>query len=71
MLVADFNITFFLKQPEVLKLEQKTKLSSAEREKKFIESYRSEASGELKNQKFLSNLLAVDFNNRSEESKFK
>ena len=54
MLVADFNLTFFLKQTEVLKLEQKTKLSSAEREKKFVED-----------------LLIVDFNNRSEESKFK
>jgi len=41
---------------EVLKLVQKTKLSSAEREK--FEG-------------FLQNLSDVDFNNRSEESKYK
>ena len=53
MLVADFNLTFFLNRLEVLKLVQKTKLSSAESEE------------------FIANLLDVDFNNRSEESKYK
>ena len=56
MLVADFNLTFFLKTSEVLKLVQKTKLNSAEREN-FEE--------------FLKGLSDVDFNNRSEESKYK
>ena len=54
MLIANFNNTFFLKQSEVLKLEQKTKLKSADNEKDFVET-----------------LLDVDFNNRSEENKFK
>jgi len=36
VLIADFNFTFFLKQTEVLKLVQKTKLNSAESED-FIE----------------------------------
>ena len=53
MLIADFNLTFFLNRLEVLKLVQKTKLETAEKEE------------------FVENLLAVDFNNRSEESKFK
>ena len=56
VLVADFNLTFFLKTSEVLKLAQKTKLNSAEREN-FEE--------------FLKGLSDVDFNNRSEESKYK
>ena len=56
MLVADFNITFFLNKLEVLKLVQKTKLNSAEQED-F--------------EKFLQNLSVVDFNNRGEESKYK
>ena len=38
MLTADFNLTFFLKQQEVLKLGNKTKLNSAEREKDFVET---------------------------------
>ena len=38
MLAANFNITFFLKTSEVLKLEQKTKLKTAEREKNFVET---------------------------------
>jgi len=53
VLIADFNLTFFLNKLEVLKLKQKTKLSPAEQEE------------------FIENLLAVDFNNRSEESKYK
>lgn len=56
MLVADFDITFFLNKLEVLKLVQKTKLNSAEQE-------------EYKD--FLQNLSVVDFNNRNEESKYK
>lgn len=56
MLVADFNLTFFLNRTEVLKLVQKTKLNYADREE-FEE--------------FLQNLLDVDFNNRGEESKYK
>ena len=49
MLIADFNLTFFLNRMEVLKLVQKTKLNSAEREE---------------NEDFLQNLVDVDFNNR-------
>ena len=63
MLVADFNLTFFLKTSEVLKLVQKTKLNSAEREK-FGNGFNSR-------DKFIEGLLAVDFNNRNEEAEFK
>ncbi len=41
MLIANFNDTFFLKRLEVLKLEQKTKLSSADGERKFLDSLMS------------------------------
>lgn len=49
MLIAGFNITFFLNDSEVLKLVEKTKLNSAESEK-FEE--------------FLESLESVDFNSR-------
>lgn len=56
-LCVNANLTLiFLNSLEVLKLAQKTKLNSAERED-FEE--------------FLQNLSGVDFNNRSEESKYK
>lgn len=50
MLVADFNINFFLNNSEVLRLVQKTKLNSAAESEKFKE--------------FLESLESVDFNNR-------
>ncbi len=63
MLIADFNLTFFLKILEVIKLVQKAKLNSAEREK-FVSGYNSYF-------KFVEGLMAVDFNNRSEEAEYK
>lgn len=50
MLAADFNLTFFLNNSEVLKLVQKTKLNSAAEREDFEE--------------FLQSLEIVDFNNR-------
>ena len=69
VLIADFNLTFFLKQTEVLKLVQKTKLNSAESELRAREQSRVQA-GE-KFEEFLQNLSDVDFNNRNEEAKYK
>jgi len=60
VLIANFN-KFFLKILEVLKLVQKTKLNSAEA--------RTNAGKE--NEGFIEDLQDVDFNNRSEESKYK
>jgi hypothetical protein len=50
VLIADFNYTFFLNKPEVLKLVQKTKLSSAAEREAFKE--------------FLESLESIDFNDR-------
>ena len=65
MLVADFDITFFLKTSEVLKLVQKTKLNSAEI------GLRVREQAHVQVEEFIESLLDVDFNNRSEESKYK
>ena len=63
VLIADFNNTFFLKNSEVLKLAQKTKLSNAETRKL--------GNGQSRNEEFVEGLLAVDFNNRNEEAEYK
>ena len=57
---ANFDIKtqhFFLKQQEVLKLVQKTKLQ--------------EIKPEGENQDFLERLVYIDFNNRGVESRYK
>ena len=68
MLIADFNITFFLTRLEVLKLVQKTKLNSAEIGLRAREQSRVQVEDF---EEFLQNLSIVDFNNRGEESKYK
>jgi len=60
VLIADFNITFFLNKSEVLKLEQKTKLNSAENGMRAREN---RGHGE-EFEDFLQSLESVDFNNR-------
>ena len=69
MLIADFNLTFFLKtRLEVLKLVQKTKLNSAEDGTRAREN---SGHGGEEFEGFFQSLSDVDFNNRSEESKYK
>ena len=61
MLAADFNLTFFLNNSEVLKLVQKTKLNSAENGMRAREN---RGQGGEKFEEFLQSLEIVDFNSR-------